>query len=355
MPVTGAQAAAVPREPADAGALPRLGFAGVGWIGAQRMRVLADSGLGRVAAVCDPDGERVDAACAPLVECPYQCASFEELLRQRLDGVVIATPNALHEMQAAAAMLRGIPVFCQKPLALSARGTRNLIALARERDLPLAVDWSYRYLAGVAELRERIAQGELGRITAVELSFHNAWGPDAAWYYDLARSGGGCLLDLGCHLLDLCHWLIGAREPQEVRARCFAAGRRLPMPAAELEDLVSAEIDYATGEHVHLSCSWRASAGCGAVIGCRIFGTAGGAEIRNTGGSFYDFEVALNHGAESRLLASPPDPWPGRALLDWVQRVRAGEGCGELAAVAATAEVIDRIYGRDTEEEACES
>jgi hypothetical protein len=98
---------------------------------------------------------------------------------------------------------------------------------------------------------------------------------------------------------------------------------------------------------VHLSCSWRASAGRGAIIGCRIFGTAGGAEIRNVDGSFFDFEVALHDGATSRLLASPPDAWPGRALLDWTRRLQQCAGCdAAVEQLATTAEIIDLVYGR---------
>jgi predicted dehydrogenase len=331
---------------------PRLGFAGVGWIGAQRMNVLAESGLACIAAVCDPNRERRDAACAKLRQDPAHCERFEQLLEQPLDGVVIATPNTLHEPQAAAAMERGLAVFSQKPLALTASGTSKLLDLARLKDLPLGVDWSYRWLAGVPELKARIETGELGTITAAELCFHNAYGPDARWYYDLAQAGGGCLLDLGCHLLDLCHWLIGARGPREVRARCFRDGRRLHAPIMEPEDFVMAAIEYASGQHVHLSCSWRASAGRGAIIECRIFGTEGGAEIRNVDGSFYDFVVALHRRADTTVLAAPPDPWSGRALVDWTRRLRAGGGCGDLGHLQTTAVVIDTIYGRGTKGEA---
>ena len=326
---------------------PRLGFAGLGWIGGQRMQVVAASGSADVAAICEPDRTRAREALSTLQHPPAVCSRFAELVRQPLDGIVIATPNALHEEQAAAAMARGIAVFVQKPVALSRAGTEKLVELAERRGLALGVDWSYRWLAGMVELKRRIEAGEIGTITAAELCFHNAYGPDAAWYYDLERSGGGCLLDLGCHLLDLCHWLLGARDPVEVRARCFRDGRRLEPPIAEPEDLVLADIDYASGLHAHLACSWRASVGRGAVIGCRIFGTDGGAELRNVGGSFYDFEVLLNRGDTCERLGGPPDPWPGRALLDWAARLRDGKDPGEdLAPLAATAGVIDRIYGR---------
>lgn len=331
----------------EAASVPRLGFAGLGWIGGQRMQVLAESAMADIAAVCEPDSGRRNAACAALRQPPTMYESFDDLLEESLDGIVIATPNALHEPQTAAALERGIAIFCQKPLALTRAGTTRLLHIVRRMNLPLGVDWSYRYLAGVPELKRRIEAGEIGAVTAVELCFHNAYGPDAAWYYQLERAGGGCLLDLGCHLLDLCHWLLDAREPQDVRARCFNAGRRLRRPIDALEDFALADIDYASGQHVHLACSWRAAVGRGAVIGCRIFGTGGGAEIRNVDGSFYDFEVALHHGAESELLAGPPDAWQGRALLDWVQRVSDGSGCGDdLDKLETTAAVIDMIYGR---------
>lgn len=303
---------------------PRLGFAGLGWIGAQRMQALAASGAADVAVLCEPDTGRLGAAFAGLPRAPAACAGFDDLLEQPLDGIVIATPNALHEPQARAALERDLPVFVQKPLALTRAGTERLVALARSRNLPLGIDWSYRHLAGVGELKSRIEDGEIGAVTAAELCFHNAYGPDAAWYYDVECSGGGCLLDLGCHLLDLCHWLLGLREPAGVHARCFRRGERLAPPVSDCEDFVLASLDYASGTHVHLSCSWRAAAGRGAIIGCRIFGTGGGAEIRNVGGSFYDFEVAFHRAAEYELLGAPPDPWPGRALVEWARRLPRG-------------------------------
>ncbi len=326
---------------------PRLGFAGLGWIGGQRMKVVAASGRAEVAALCEPVEARVSDACRVLQHPPAVCGHFADLLEQPLDGIVIATPNALHEAQAAAALEHGFPVFVQKPLALSRDGVERLVGLAERQGLALGVDWSYRWLAGMPELKQRLGAGEIGAITAVELCFHNAYGPDAAWYYDVGRSGGGCLLDLGCHLLDLCHWLLGAHDPGAVRAHCFKDGRRLLPPIEVPEDFVMADIDYAGGPQVHLACSWRASVGRGAIIGCRIFGTEGGAELRNVGGSFYDFEILLNRGDASELLGAPPDPWPGRALLDWAGRLRDGKGANDdLAPLATTAAVIDDIYGR---------
>src|SRR4051812_34665000 len=96
--------------------VPRLGFAGVGWIGRQRLEAIARSGLGEVAAIFDPVYEAAarsaqSAPDAKLVQ------SFDALLDLDLDGIVLATPSALHASQAVAALRRGQAVFCQKPLA----------------------------------------------------------------------------------------------------------------------------------------------------------------------------------------------------------------------------------------------
>jgi predicted dehydrogenase len=332
------------------GGKPRLGFAGLGWIGSQRMKVVAESGLAEIAAVCEPNQRSLDKACESLESEPTVCSSYDELILEPLDGIVIATPNTLHEPQAVLAMLRGLPVFSQKPLAISSRGTRRLLQLAQQRRLPLGVDLSYRHLAGMPELRARLQAGEIGDIVAVELAFHNAYGPDADWYYDMDRAGGGCLLDLGCHLLDLCHWLVGARTPTRVQSMCSRNGRRLPKPVSEPEDFAVADIEYQSGTHVHLSCSWRASVGCGAIISARLFGTKGGAELRNVDGSFYDFEIALHRGTDRNVLAAPPDSWSGRALLAWAQALRDQNAIvGDDGHLAATANLIDRIYGRACE------
>src|SRR4051794_5550600 len=100
---------------------PRLGFLGVGWIGEQRLDAIAASGVAEIAAVADP--ERPDAL-----------DSLDELLAAGLDGIVIATPSALHAEQALIALGHGLAVFCQKPLALDAPTARRIVEAAKAAD-----------------------------------------------------------------------------------------------------------------------------------------------------------------------------------------------------------------------------
>src|SRR5690606_13378053 len=126
-----------------------------------------------------------------------------ELIAAGIDGVVIATPSALHAGQAIAAFENGLAVFCQKPLGRTAQETASVAKAARAADRLLAVDMCYRFTEAMRTIRDLVAAGELGRVLAVDLAYHHAYGPDTWWFYVAALSGGGCVMDLGVHLVDL--------------------------------------------------------------------------------------------------------------------------------------------------------
>ena len=152
---------------------PRLGFLGVGWIGRNRLEAVARSGHAEVVALCDASEEALSEArtCAPESKL---CRDFDQLLGVDLDGVVIATPSALHAAQSIAALERGLDVFCQKPLGRSAAETRAVVEAARRFDKLLGVDLSYRHVTAFSKVADLVRTGELGEVYAVDLVFHNA-------------------------------------------------------------------------------------------------------------------------------------------------------------------------------------
>ena len=303
---------------------PRLGFAGVGWIGRNRLEAIERSGAAEVAAVCDPalDG-CLDA--------------FDELLELDLDGVVIATPSALHAEQAIAALDRGLAVFCQKPLALDVTAAQRVVDAARAADRLLMVDLSYRWAEAAGCVRGEAESGRLGEIYAAELAFHNAYGPDKAWFYDRDLSGGGCVIDLGVHLIDLALWTLGFPPVASVASHLHGDG---------VEDYASAELELEGGAVVRLACSWHLHAGRDCILEASFYGTDGGAAFRNVGGSFYDFVAERYDGTQTHVLTEPPDEWSGRAAVEWARRVAAGERFDTAAEeCVAVHDVIDRIYG----------
>jgi predicted dehydrogenase len=323
---------------------PRLGFLGVGWIGQNRMEAVARSGFAEVAFVCDASPQVMERslACVPGAKA---AKSLDELLNADLDGLVIATPSAQHAEQSVRALERGLAVFCQKPLGRTASETHRVVEAARAADRLLGVDLSYRFTAAMQAVYSVVSSGMLGEIYAANLLFHNAYGPDKAWFYDRALSGGGCVIDLGIHLVDAALWMLGFPRVTDVTSRLYAQGTRLSPPLEVVEDYATARLDIASGATIEIACSWGVAAGQDCVIAAKFYGTRGGAAFRNVNGSFYDFVAERYEGTKRVQLAAPPDSWSGRATEAWAQRLSAGERFDptneELIRVA---EVLDAIY-----------
>lgn len=216
---------------------------------------------------------------------------------------------------------------------------------ADRADRLLGVDLSYRHTAALRAIRERIHAGELGEVFAADLTFHNAYGPQSAWFWKPELSGGGCLIDLGVHLVDLALWMFDFPQVLDAHATLLRGGQ--PVGQGEVEDYATGELALANGVHVRLACSWNLNVGRDAVIGASFFGTAGGAGMRNEGGSFVDFSSDLFKGRNAERIASPPDDWGGRAAAEWVRKLAAGERfAGTTTGLLETATVLDRLYGR---------
>ncbi len=322
---------------------PRLGFLGTGWIGRNRMEAMLATGAVEVCAICDPSPECA-AEAARIAPGATAAESLEELLSLGLDGLVIATPSALHAPQAVAALEAGMAVFCQKPLGRTAAEVREVVKAARAANRLLGVDLSYREVEGIRRIAELVRSGALGRVFAADLVFHNAYGPDKEWFYDPALSGGGCVIDLGVHLVDLALWILGFPEVSEVDARLMRGGA--PLVPGAVEDYAVAQFRAGSAQ-VRLACSWRLHAGRDAVIEVAFHGTEGGAALRNAGGSFYDLEATRFIGTSSQPLSGPEDDWGGRAAAAWAKRLaRAPAFDPEAEHFVRSAELLDRIYGR---------
>jgi predicted dehydrogenase len=336
-------ASALPQPGRD---LPRIGFLGTGRIGLNRMHSLLEQGLVQATVVSDPSAEMVRAAQEIAPEA-IVASSFDDLLAHDLDGVVIATPSALHAEQSIKALERGLPVFCQKPLGRTKEEVAAVVEAARKADRTLGVDLSYRYTAGMEQIASLVRSGALGQVFATDLVFHNAYGPDKPWFFDKSLSGGGCVMDLGVHLVDLALWVLDFPEVASVTSQLFSHGQPIASNSDQVEDYAVATLTLATGAVVRVTTSWHLHAGRDAVISADFYGTKGGASFSNVNGSFFDFAAQHNTGTRSQVLAEPPDSWSGRGPAAWAASVAQGgrfdPGAERFTAVA---EVLDRIYAR---------
>jgi predicted dehydrogenase len=213
-----------------------LGVAGLGWLGESLIKDIVRSPEFDVVAVQDVVAERA-RQIAGQYGVAWCGTRYEDLLAQTtVDAVLICTPNNLHASQAQLAVQCGKHVLVQKPLALSAAEARQTIAWAERMRKLLFVDYTYRFLDTVVALRESVRpadrrtargyrDGGLGAqppfkhgraggsaqqgIRAMRSAFHNIYGPgqEKAWFFNRQTAGGGALMDLGVHLIDLGLWL----------------------------------------------------------------------------------------------------------------------------------------------------
>jgi len=323
---------------------PRLGFLGVGWIGLNRLEAIAESHLAEIVAVADSNDHTATQTARRF---GAEKSSFQDLLATDVDALVIATPSALHARQAIAALDAGKAVFCQKPLGRHGAETAAVVAAARRANRLLGVDFSYRHTAAMRSIRELIQSGELGEIFAVEAVFHNAYGPDKPWFYQRSQAGGGCLLDLGIHLVDLALWALDFPTVTSARGLLRHQGQPLTKSGDDVEDYASGLIELDGGPSIQLACSWRAPAGCDAQIGLRFFGTRGGAELANIDGSFFDFRADhLRCDRTRHTLFAGPDDWGGRAALTWLRHLAVSPNFRtEISQTTAVANTLDLLSG----------
>jgi predicted dehydrogenase len=324
---------------------PKLAFAGLGWIGRNRLQAAAETDVADIVLITDPSEDCINEALR-IVPHAKQVSSFDDAIDDKeIHGVVIATPSGIHKQQAVAALKKKKAVFCQKPLGRSSEEVSKVIETARKSNRLLGVDFCYRYVAAFQMISHIIRSGELGKIFSVDLKFHNAYGPDKAWFYDIKQSGGGCVLDLGIHMIDLMLYGMDFPAIKKVRSKLYHKGGQARKN--EVEDYASVTMDLDTDATATLACSWNLQAGCEAIIDATFYGSNSSVAFKNINGSFYDFQALRYWGTKTEVLAEPPDAWGGRALVRWIRNLAADTGFNkEAECYLPSSEVVDRIYGR---------
>ncbi|HKC68477.1 MAG TPA: Gfo/Idh/MocA family oxidoreductase [Bacteroidia bacterium] len=167
---------------------------------------------GKLVAVCDIDKVRRDELATKYVCKTY--ASLDELLKQEkdLDLVSVCTPNALHAEQSIQILQAGIHVLCEKPMAITVEDCDRMIAAADETKKHLFIVKQNRFNAPIAELKQIIDDGRLGKILDVQLNCF--WNRNNKYYESSDWKGrkeldGGTLFTQFSHFIDLLYWMVG--------------------------------------------------------------------------------------------------------------------------------------------------
>jgi len=268
----------------------RVGIIGTGGIG-RGAHLPAYQRLENVelVAACD----KVKAAAERAAQefgIPRVFTRYRDMLKlEELDAVSICTPNAYHCEQTVEALLAGKHVLVEKPLAVNAQEGEAMVAAARKSGKKLMCSLNNRFRSDAQALKELIEAGSLGDIYfARALATRRRGIPGWGVFTQKRHSGGGPLLDIGVHILDLTLWLMGFPEPHSVLGATYAKiGNRKPAkgggwhwdPAKfDVEDLAAGFIRFKNGASVVLEASWAANIADGDFKSV-LMGTKGGAEF----------------------------------------------------------------------------
>lgn len=201
-------------------------------------------------AICDNDGVKA-GALAQRLGVPDVFTDIDELLEyDRLDAVVIATPNHLHEPHALRALQAKVHVLCERPLSLTSGGVKRILASAEKANRMVVVGNNHRFRSDVQQLNRFLQGGELGRIIGMRAGQYQFKSGQQGWRFRKAEAGGGAFLEHGYQLLDLALWLSDFPEPVRVTAHMDR-----PKPTA-VEDSMLVHLECAGGISYSFDISW---------------------------------------------------------------------------------------------------
>lgn len=245
-------------------------------------------------------------------------------------GIVsVCLPNFLHTEVTLAAIAAGKHVLCEKPLALGAESASPVREAAANAGTVSGTVFNYRRIPALADLRNRIRSGELGRPVQILVLFQCDYAADPllphSWRYQFSKAGPGALLDVGTHAVDMMRFMFGDIDRVIGAVSTISVGERhLPLAATsghghvalsdktarvDNDDVMSALLTFENGAQGFVSAS-RVAIGSGNRLSVEVYGTKGTARFCTETPSSY--EIALMGDGKpkgfQRVMNSPQEP-----------------------------------------------
>lgn len=247
----------------------RVALLGAGSISALHVESYQKLDHVEVMAICSRDGESA-AKMAARYNIPCFFADYQEMLKlPEIDAVSITTWNSSHAAAGIAALNAGKHVLCEKPLAINAEAAQQMAAAAQANGRLLMVGFCRRFEENVRALKELIAGGDLGEIYYAKAGMLRRWGNPGGWFAAKEKSGGGPVIDLGAHIIDLARYLMGNPQAVSVFASTFAKiGMKPGVRGAvkytaaggeagnDVEDGATALVKFENGKTLFFETSW---------------------------------------------------------------------------------------------------
>lgn len=270
----------------------RIAIIGAGSISELHLQSYRNNPRAELAAICDLNETRAQAK-AEKYGIPHVYTDYRELLsRPDIDAVSICTWNNGHAPISIAALDAGKHVLCEKPFCKTVEEALTVEQAVRRSGKTLQVGFVRRYAANTRIVKQFADNGELGDIYYAKASCIRRLGNPGGWFSDIERSGGGPLIDVGVHVIDLCWYMMGRPKVKSVSGNTYRKlGNRSNVKnlafykAADydaghndVEDLANAMIRFENGASLLVDVSFTLHAKEDELT-VKLYGEKGGVEL----------------------------------------------------------------------------
>jgi len=269
-----------------------IGIIGLGTISELHLKAYQNNPNAKLVAVCDLNEERARAK-AEKYGVPNVYTDYREMLANPdVHAISVCTWNNTHALFSIAALDAGKHVLVEKPLCKTVEEAHEIEAAVRRSGKQLQVGFVRRYGSNTGIVRSFLENGELGEIYYAKASCIRRVGNPGGWFGDVQRSGGGPLIDVGVHVIDLCWYLMGRPKVKSVSGNTYdKLGNRSNVrnfahyKAADyspdnntVEDLANAMIRFDNGASLLVDVSFSLHAKEDELT-VKLYGTKGGVEL----------------------------------------------------------------------------
>lgn len=269
----------------------RIGIIGCGWIAENaHIPALMQESRCRLTALFDSDGARAEGMGKKWgIDSTFN--NLEKFFKSGVEAVIIATPNGTHVHYTLEALKRGIHVLCEKPVAFHTNEMQQIMQVSKECNAIYIPGFVNRWREDIQNVYQIIQEKGIGKIQRMEAGWLRRAGVPrpGTWFTNRELAGGGVLVDLGSHIVDICLLLLGEREPvsYEMESSLCSMEKIKSIGEAgwferedarafhvDVEDSVTASVGFQDDTKLRLKLSWLAPVKADCTY-FRIYGTQG--------------------------------------------------------------------------------
>ena len=247
----------------------KVGIIGSAFVSSIHAEALQDVPEAEIVAVCSQNKQHAEEF-AQKWKIPSALTDYRKLMdRNDVDVVVIGIPNDLHCAVVTAAAEAGKHVILDKPIAHTLADARRMIAACKQHNVKLMYAETICFAPKYVRAKQLVDENAIGKLYMAKQSEKHS-GPHSDWFYDINRSGGGALMDMGCHGIEWARWVYDKPEPKSVVAHCQ---RVLHTKRTKGEDNSVVILEFEGGQIAVIEDSWARHGGMDDRI--ELYGTEG--------------------------------------------------------------------------------